>query len=49
VAAGAEAVPELAAITLDPIIVAGDVAWATDVHVRIEPERPTPPQGTRRL
>ena len=37
----AEAVPELVAITLDPIIVAGDVAGATDV--RVDARRPATP------
>jgi hypothetical protein len=49
VAAAAEAIPELAAVTLDPLIVGPDGASATDVQVRVQPERPTPPGSTRRL
>jgi hypothetical protein len=49
IAAAAEAIPELVELTLDPVIVGPDGACATDVHVRVEPERPAPPGGTRRL
>ncbi len=42
-------VPEVAAVELNPVIVAGGEAWVTDVQARVAPYEPDPMAAVRRL
>ena len=45
----AEAVPELAAVHLDPVMLSDTGAWLTDVRVRLAPPARRPGPEVRRL
>jgi hypothetical protein len=45
----AEAVPELAAVHLDPVMLSGTGAWLTDVRVRLASPARRPGPEVRRL
>ena len=49
VSALADALPEVATLRLNPVIVGRDVAWVTEAWARVRPWTPGPDPGLRRL